>query len=128
MRFLVIDGSRMLPALIERLAPADVEVEMASTYDEAKCTICGRQPDAVIVNLGPAKLPWQELHECCRTQSPPIPVLYESCIYHSPEEVGIGCLDEDCAFLIKPYSLAELRDQISRLVELANGDWPKLHH
>ena len=123
MRFLVIDGSRILPALIERLAPDGVEVEMASTYDEAKCTICGRHPDAVIVNLGPAELPWQELHECCRTQSPPIPVLYESCIYHSPDEVGIGCLDEDCAFLAKPYSVAELRFELERLSQRAN----KLH-
>ncbi|MGB3561574.1 MAG: hypothetical protein WBH75_05390 [Thermoanaerobaculia bacterium] len=117
MRFLVIDGSRILPALIERLAPPGVEVEMASTYDEAKCTICGRPPSAVIVNLGPADLPWHELHECCRTQSPPIPVLYESCIYHSPDEVGIGCLDEDCAFLTKPYSVAELRIQLERLLK-----------
>jgi DNA-binding response OmpR family regulator len=103
----------MLPALIERLAPAGVEVEMASTYDEAKCTICGRPPSAVIVNLGPADLPWHELHECCRTQSPPIPVLYESCIYHSPDEVGIGCLT-------KPYSVAELRIQLERLLKQAS--------
>ena len=110
----------MLPALIERLAPPGVEVEIASTYDEAKCTICGRPPSAVIVNLGPADLPWHELHECCRTQSPPIPVLYESCIYHSPDEVGIGCLDEDCTFLTKPYSVAELRIQLERLLKQAS--------
>jgi hypothetical protein len=47
-------------------------------------------------------------------------VLYESCIYHSPDEVGIGCLDEDCAFLTKPYSVAELRCQLERLLRQAS--------
>ncbi len=119
MRLLVLDGSRVLHTLVRRLAPSGVDVEEALTFHEAEQTLRERPPDAVIVNLTPAELPWAELKRLCQTHTPPIPVLYESCIHQCPSEAGLGELHPTGEFLTKPYSVSELRRQIDRLVHLA---------
>jgi DNA-binding NtrC family response regulator len=116
---LVLDGSRVLLSLVRRLAPEWVEVESVATFDDALKRFALRPPQALIVNLTPADLPWGELQRLCQKHNPPIPVLYESCIHHSPVEAGLGSLDGTGNFLEKPYSLEELRAEIERLVGLA---------
>jgi DNA-binding response OmpR family regulator len=108
----------VLLALVKRLAPEGVQVESAATFDDALKILALRPPQALIVNLTPADLPWDELQRLCERRSPPIPVLYESCIYRSPLDAGLGELKTD-HFLEKPYSLTVLREEITRLVEAA---------
>lgn len=121
MRLLVLDGSRVLPAVVARLAPAGVEVESALTFAEASRQLQERPPGALIVNVGPSALPWRKLHELCSHHRPPIPVLYESCVYHDASEAGLGRLSAREHFLEKPYSLAQLRDEVEWLVHLAGN-------
>ena len=130
MHLLVLDGSRVLPSLVKRLAPSGVDVESAATFEEARRRLQKRPPQAMIVNLTPAELPWQELQSLCQEHSPPIPVLYESCIHHSPDEAGLGSLGGGGRFLEKPYSLGELRQEILRLMAAAESDpaGPEQHH
>lgn len=124
MHLLVLDGSRVLPSLVRRLAPLGVDVESAATFAEARRRLSQRPPQAMIVNLTPADLPWQELQSLCQGHSPPIPVLYESCIYHSPGEAGLASLNHTGRFLEKPYSMEELRGEIERLVRAVAEEGP----
>lgn len=121
MQLLVLDGSRVLPALVRRLAPHGVDVECAATFEEARLRLTHRPPQAMIVNLTPAELPWRELQSLCQDHSPPIPVLYESCVHHNPDEAGLASLNSSGHFLEKPYSLPELRVEIERLVQAATA-------
>ncbi len=116
MRILVLDGSRILPTLVRRLAPSELLVETAATFDEALTRLETDPPQAVIANLTPAHLPWHILRALCQKHQPPIPVLFESCVYQDSEDAGLGPLEEHDSFLAKPYRMEELRFQINRLV------------
>ena len=128
MHLLVLDGSRVLLSLVRRLAPERVEVESVATFDDALKRLAVRPPDALIVDVTPSDLPWHELQRLCEKHNPPIPVLYESCVYRSPLDAGLGMLNRTDSFLEKPYSLDALRTEIERLVQLiedrhsADGD------
>ena len=119
MRLLVLSGSRMLPTLVARLAPAGVEVEAARTVADASRRLRERPPEAMIVNLRPASAPWQELRYLCESHNPCIPVLYESCVFNSPAEAGLGQLNRCGHFLVEPYTIAELRSELGWLVHEA---------
>jgi DNA-binding NtrC family response regulator len=116
---LVLDGSRVLPSLVKRLAPEGVRVESAATFDDALKALALRPPQAMIVNLTPADLPWGKLQRLCERHSPPIPVLYESCVYRSPLEAGLDSPEGAGRFLEKPFSLEEFRSEIEHLVDSA---------
>jgi DNA-binding response OmpR family regulator len=116
MRLLILDGSRILASLVERLTPEGVIIEEVSTFDEAVTSLHENPPDAVIANLGPAELPWREFKLYCRNHQPKIPILFESCVYSSFDDAGIGGLNHSAAFLAKPYGLDDLRCQLERLL------------
>lgn len=118
MRLLLLDGSRLLASLVRRLVPPGVEIEEVLTFGDAMARLRERPPDAVIVNLGPADLPWRDLKSFCESQSPQIPVLFESCIHASSAEAGLGDLNHSAWFLTKPYDLHELRAALDRLLGL----------
>lgn len=122
MRLLVLDGSSVLQNIVARLVPSGVRVETAHTFDDACRRIEGDPPDAVIVNVSPANLPWNGIQALCSEHSPPIPVLYESSIWDGPEDAGLNDLDGRSHFLKKPYSAAQLRAELRRLLLLAEGD------
>lgn len=124
MHLLVLDGSQVLLSLVRRLAPAEVEVESAATFDEALKRLALRPPQALIVDLTPSDLPWGELQRLCQKHDPPIPVLYESCVHRNPLEAGLGALNGSGHFLEKPYSLSDLRREIERLVDVAAASAP----
>lgn len=119
MRLLVLDGSLVLPSLVRRLAPAEVEVEAADSFERAVARLIAHPPDAVIVNVGPADLPWQQLKSFCEGHTPKIPVLFESCVYRDPAEAGLTPLDPSASFLCKPYSVDDLRSAIRLLISWA---------
>jgi DNA-binding response OmpR family regulator len=116
MRLLILDGSRILASLVTRLTPEGVEIEEVATFGQAVKSLHDNPPDAVIANLGPAELPWREFKRNCLEHNPQIPILFESCVYESPDDAGLGTLDYSAAFLAKPYGLSDLRDQLERLL------------
>jgi DNA-binding response OmpR family regulator len=124
LRLLVLDGSRVLRQVVERLVSSEVEVESADTFDEAYDVLCGRPPDAAIVTLGPSELPWRKIQRCCFEHQPPIPVLFESCVFHDAEEAGLDDLDDLGAFLTKPYHTAELKGAIDGILRIAERTRP----
>lgn len=129
MRLLVLDGSLVLPSLVRRLVPDDVQVEVADEFDRAVAILTANPPDAVIANVGPSDLPWQELKTFCQNHSPTIPVLFESCVYPGPDEAGLDSLKQSAYFLAKPYPVDDLKKAIRlliRWVELS-GDSPEAH-
>ena len=115
-RLLVLDGSLVLPSLVRRLVPENVEIEVADEFDRAVAILTGDPPDAVIANVGPSDLPWQELKSFCQNHSPKIPVLFESCVYPGPDEAGLDSLNHSAYFLAKPYPVEDLKKAIRLLI------------
>lgn len=118
----MLDGSPVLRSVVQRVAPPDVAVESAESFDEALARLCEDPPDALIVNISPIDLPWTELQAACRQADHPIPTLFESCIHRSAEEAGIETGDDYTAFLAKPYPLNALRARIEWLVRTVERD------
>lgn len=122
MRLLVLDGSTVLPELVRRVVPEDVEVQCTESFHGVILQLQKQAPDALIVNVTPASLPWSQIQTLCHEHKPhPIPVLYESCVYSSPQEAGIDELDRYCFFVTKPYHTEELRSYVLRLLQLAGS-------
>ena len=121
MRLLVLSGSRVLPSVVARVAPAGVEVESARTLADASRRLRDHPPEAMIVNVRPASAPWEELRDLCEHHNPPIPVLYESCVFHDPADAGLGQLSRCGHFLEKPYTISELRKEVEWLVREAGN-------
>ena len=107
--------------VVRHLAPAEVEVEEAHSFDQAVGKLRTDPPDALIVNVVPVDLNWHDLKSFCESHSPRIPVLFESCVYRSPEEAGLGALDDTARFLTKPYHVDTLKEEIDLLLAAANS-------
>lgn len=122
MRLLILDGSRILSSLVERLTPEGVEIVEVSTFDEAVKSLHSNPPDAVIANVGPTALPWREFKEYCVNHRPRIPILFESCVFTDAVDAGIGGLDYSTSFLTKPYALSDLRRQLEKLLRYSAAD------
>jgi DNA-binding NtrC family response regulator len=97
--------------VVRHLAPAEVEVEEALSFDQAVGKLSTDPPDALIVNVIPVDLNWHDLKTFCESHSPRIPVLFESC----------GPLDDSASFLTKPYHVDTLREEIDRLLAAARS-------
>lgn len=121
MRLLVIDESRVLPWVVEHLAPPGVAVAVALDFDEAEQVIREHRTDAVVVSVPPAQLPWREFQHLCASQRPPVPVLYESCLLAAAAEFGIDAADGYAAFLEKPAPRERLQAELARLLEKARA-------
>lgn len=117
MRLLIIDESGVLPWVIQRLVPLGVDIEWVTSYRQAEQALRAHPPDAAIVSLTPARLPWRSFQSLCATQAPPVPVLYESCVYASPDEAGLTPVEGYAAFLKKPAPKADLQFALERLVD-----------
>ena len=119
MRILILDGSRVLIELVRRLVPPGVVVEVASSFDQALLVLLRDPPDAIIANVGPSDLRWKRIQDLCHEQHPPIPALFESCVFGSPSEAGFNDLDAWSHFLSKPYHAADLEHELQRLIQTA---------
>ncbi|MEJ2086200.1 MAG: hypothetical protein P8Y44_11055 [Acidobacteriota bacterium] len=116
MRLLVLDGSRVLPSLVRRMVPPGTDIVEAGSFERALDQLKLDPPDAVIVNVTPVDLPWQEIKTYCQEQEPKIPVLFESCVYAGPIDAGLDTLNHTSWFLPKPYSMEDLRMALRLLV------------
>lgn len=119
MRVLVLDPSRILTYLVRHETPPEVEVEEAASLDEAERRLREDPPDAAVVSLPPAHLPWRSFQHLCASRRPPVPVLYESCVHTCADEAGLDPHDGYAAFLAKPARPAELRGALAELVRAA---------
>lgn len=126
MRLLVVDQSLILQWLVQHEFPDGLEVASARSLQEAEQLLAFNPPDAAIVSLPPAQLPWREFQRRCATHVPPIPVLYESCVGADAEALGFAPDDGYAAFLSKPAARTELRLALEMLLAVSrNGTEPE---
>ena len=119
MRLLVVDQSLILQWLVRHEFPDGLEIASAQSLAEAETLLAaeGREaPDAAVVSLPPARLPWREFQHRCATHTPPIPVLYESCIDADADALGLEPGEGYAAFLKKPAARCELRSALEALL------------
>lgn len=119
MRLLVLDDSPLLSWLIRHELAGEAEVEVVGDFECAERRLIERPPAAVVVNLPPAELPWRRFQHLCATRRPPVPVLYESCLFGTANGVGIDPADGYAAFLPKPATRAELGAALRDLLDHA---------
>lgn len=118
MRLLVLDPSHILAWIVRHEHP-DLEVDEAADFDEAARRLAERPPDAALVSLPPASVPWHEFQRRCSGHHPAVPVLYESCLPVDRTAVGLDEGDGWAEFLLKPASRAELAAALDRLLAAA---------
>ena len=119
MRLLVLDECQILAWMVERLSPPGTEVVGLTSFDEARRSLLENPPDAAVVSLTSAHLPWRELSKLCVDLRPQVPVLYESCIFSSAEEAGVEASSGDARFLKTPASRADLKNALTGLLDEA---------
>lgn len=120
MRLLLLDDSRVLPWLVRRMVPPGVQVQVTHSFSDALRRISEDPPEAIMVNLPLAKLPWRRFHEMCTGHQPPIPVLYESCTHSGVAEAGVSFQEGYADFLPSPWTAALLRSRIASLIDAAD--------
>ena len=119
MRLLVVDQSLVLQWLVRHEFPDGLEIASAQSLQEAETLLAAEgceAPDAAVVSLPPARLPWREFKHRCATHAPPIPVLYESCIDADADALGLEPGEGYAAFLRKPAARCELRSALEALL------------
>jgi DNA-binding response OmpR family regulator len=119
MRLLVVDHSGILPWIVEHAAGEGDEVEAVASLEDAERVIRERPPDAAVVSLTRAELPWGRFQHLCATQRPPVPVLWESCVHSGPRDAGIDPADGVALFLAKPLRPAVLHEALRELLARA---------
>lgn len=117
MRLLVVDSNHLLGWQIRHQVPSDVALDVVSDLATAERRLRDDPPDAAVVSLPPAELPWRDFQHLCATRTPPVPVLYESCVHRCPGAAGIDADDGYAAFLAKPASREELANALEALFE-----------
>lgn len=119
MRLLVVDSSGILPWRVRHALGDGHEVIATACLEEAELLAHSRHPDAAVVSVPHASLPWGSFHHLCTAAHPPIPVLYESCLPGGLAALGIdrGAADDaDATLLTKPASQCELAQALERLL------------
>jgi len=117
-RLLVLDQSQILPWIVRHDLATEpgLEVEAVASFRDAEEILRQRPPDAAVVSLPPAHLDWHEFQHLCASATPPVPVLYESCVYAGAGELGIEPIEGYASFVPKPASGAVLRGALTRLL------------
>ena len=116
MRLLVLDQSRILQWLVLHEFPEGLEVLAVQSFDDAERLLAEDPPDAAVVSLPPAQLPWRDFQHLCARRDPPIPVLYESCLHSDGADVGLDPTDGYAVFLRKPAPRSDLRAALEALL------------
>ena len=115
MRVLVLDHSGILPWLVEHTAVAPIEIRAARSGEEAERIVREEHPDAAVVSVPCADLPWAQFQRLCASQEPPVPVLYESSVHGSLQEVGVDASAGTKLFLHTPAPRAQLEHALAAL-------------
>lgn len=105
--------------MVERVSPPETEVLAFTSFDAATRALGAAPPDAAVVSITTAHLPWREFRALCAEQTPPVPVLLESCIFASAEEAGLEPQRNPVLFLHTPAAWAEFERAVARLLTAA---------
>jgi DNA-binding response OmpR family regulator len=119
-RLLVVDQSRLLAWQIRHDLPPELEVESVSSLAAAERIVNERPPDAIVVSVPLAQLPWREFHHRCAVRQPPIPILFESFQHADGEALGLDPGDGQALFVGKPAAREELRVALGELLSRAS--------
>jgi DNA-binding response OmpR family regulator len=119
LRLFVLDESHLLALTVERLAPPGTEVSGFTSFDEACREMLERAPDALVVAVNSAHLPWREFRALCAAHTPPVPVLCGSPLYDTAEEAGLDPARDASLFLHLPARVEEIAAAIAALLERA---------
>ena len=119
MRLLVLDESQLLAWMVEQFCPPGTEVLPLASFEDARRVILDSSPDAAVVSMTPAHVPWRELQDLCASRTPPVPVLFESCVFSNAEEAGLEPGQSLSWFLRKPASSSDFEKALARLLEAA---------
>ena len=121
MRVFVLDESQLLAWMVGRLSPPGTEVVGLTSFDDARRALLENPPDAAVVSLTSAHLPWREFRQLCSDCRPPVPILYESCVFSSAEEAGLEPGSDEGRFIQAPASRTNLKEALERLLGDARG-------
>ena len=132
LRVLVLDESRLMAWIVEHVAPPGTKVVGLTSFDDARRALLENPPDAAIVSVTSARRPWREFRLLCTERRPPVPLLYESCVFANSEDAGLGGDPGGARFLRTPASRADLEGALVRLLDDARaareGASPVLDH
>lgn len=124
MRILVLDESHVFRWVVEHVSPPGTEVLGFTSFDEAWRALEQNPPDAAVVSITPAQVPWRDFQHLCASLEPPVPVLYESCLFTSAHEAGLDPVEGYADFLRKPARKSEIREALLRLLAAAEAVAP----
>lgn len=116
LRLYVLDESLLMAWMVERLSPPGTEVVGLTSFREARRALLENAPDAFIVSITSAHLPWKEFCELCANSTPPVPVLCESSIFATAAEAGLESFPGAPRFLHTPASISELAEALADLL------------
>ena len=91
-----------------------------TSFEEACRLLLENPPDAAVVSIPPARLAWCDFQKLCATRKPPVPVLYESCVYASAVEAGLEPVEGPARFLRKPIPRSEFAEALEALLTAAH--------
>jgi hypothetical protein len=124
-RLLVVDPSGILAWLVEHAVSPAVEVEAVTSLEEAERVVRERPPEGAVVSMSHAELPWARFQHLCASSHPPIPVLYESCVFACARDAGIDPDDGVAMFLRKPVPFATLHAALVELLAHRGAPLPR---
>ena len=90
-----------------------------TSFEEARRLVEENPPDAAVVSIPPARLAWRDFQRICATRRPPVPVLYESCVFASAVEAGLEQVEGPAMFLRKPIPRSEFASALEALLARA---------
>jgi len=117
LRVFVLDESQLLAWMVGRLSPPGTEVVGLTSFDDARRALLENPPDAAVVSLTSRHLPWREFRQLCADCRPPVPILYESCVFSSAEEAGVESDSGHTRFLTAPASRTNLKEALEQLLD-----------
>jgi hypothetical protein len=107
--------------MVERVSPPGTEVLGLTSFDAARRALLENPPDAAVVSLTAAHMPWREFQALCASSRPPVPVLYESCIFSSADDAGLQPEADATRFLRTPASREDLKQALDGLLDEARA-------
>jgi len=128
LRLLVVDSNQLLGWQLRHELPPEIELEVVGDFSAAERHLREAAPDAAVVSLPPAELPWRLFQRLCAAHRPPVPVLYESCLFASAEAAGLDSEDGYAAFLPKPATRSALSRALAELLSAAGAARQRSRH
>jgi DNA-binding NtrC family response regulator len=120
-RVLVLEDGQVLAWVIGHLSPPGTEVLPFNWFGDACHRIERDPPDAVVVSLTAAHLPWREFQRLCASRTPSVPVLYASAEFSNAADAGLEPVEGYADFLYQPASKPEIEVALSKL-RAASGE------